>query len=180
HAFGSGFCVFNDCAIALANLRQDHPDLRAAVVDLDVHQGDGNAALLAGPADPLTRVISVHGAGNFPFEKVPSDFDFPLADGVGNGAYQQAVEQAVARAVEFAPDLLFYIAGVDPLAEDRWGRLNVSMNGLLERDRYVLAAADAKQIPIVILIGGGYAEPIDLTVQAYRQTFETAREIYGL
>lgn len=177
--FGSGFCVFNDIAVAVAALRREHPRLRVAILDLDVHQGDGNAALMAGARDPSTCVISVHGEKNFPFRKVASDLDLPLPDHTGDDGYLAAVETAVAAAEAHRPDIMFYISGVDPLTEDRLGRLDVSAAGLAMRDRRVLSWARSRAIPVVIVIGGGYADPISRTVDAYARTFLEARRVYG-
>ncbi|MEO1542861.1 MAG: histone deacetylase [Pseudomonadota bacterium] len=176
--FGSGFCVFNDVAVAITQIRQHRPESRCAVLDLDVHQGDGNASLLAGDKDRQTFVTSVHGEKNYPFEKVASDLDIGLADATRDGAYLDAVEEAIDAISAFNPDLLFYISGVDPLKEDRLGRLHVSMDGLRKRDARVLAWAKTNGVPCVILIGGGYSEPIELTVRAYAQTFEVAQSIH--
>ncbi|MEO1206073.1 MAG: histone deacetylase [Pseudomonadota bacterium] len=176
--FGSGFCVFNDVAVAIDQLRQSSPGIRCAVLDLDVHQGDGNAALLAGGKDPQTFVASVHGARNYPFEKVPSDLDIALPDATEDPDYMTAVQTAIDAISAFKPDLLFYIAGVDPLKADRLGRLHVSMEGLFQRDADVLGWTNTHNCPCVILIGGGYAEPISQTVAAYAQTFSVARDIY--
>lgn len=178
-AFGSGFCVFNDIAVAISALRQDRPNLRAAVIDLDVHQGDGNAALMAGERDPGTCVVSVHGANNFPFRKVASDLDLPLPDHSTDIDYLAAVDIAVRAAEAHLPDIVFFISGVDPLIDDRLGRLDVSADGLAERDRRVLAWARDRSIPAVIVVGGGYADPISLTVDAYARTFVIARAVHG-
>jgi acetoin utilization deacetylase AcuC-like enzyme len=175
-ARGSGFCVFNDCAVAILALLAEGAIARAAVLDLDVHQGDGNAAIFADERCVFTA--SVHGENNYPFAKCASDLDIGLPDGAGDEAYLAACVQALQAVTAFAPDIVFYIAGVDPLWCDRLGRLNVSSEGLQVRDRLVLSTCRDASVPVVILIGGGYAEPIIETVRAYAATFATAREVF--
>lgn len=177
--FGSGFCVFNDIAVSIHRARASGAANRFAILDLDVHQGDGNAAMMAGDQDLDTHVISVHGAKNFPFRKVASDLDIPLADATDDAGYLDAVDAAIQSAQGFSPDLVFFISGVDPLISDRLGRLNVSANGLAERDHRVLSWTKQQEIPCVIIIGGGYADPVVDTVNAYAQTFIEARKVYG-
>lgn len=176
--FGSGFCVFNDIAVAARVLLGEGKVRRIAVLDLDVHQGDGNAALLAGR--PGLFVVSVHGDKNFPFRKVPSDLDLALADGTGDADYLDHLVGVLERVAAFGPELLFYLSGADPLASDTLGRLSLTHTGLLERDRLVLGCAARRGIPVAIAIGGGYADPIDDTVVAYANTFRAAREAFGL
>lgn len=177
-SFGAGFCVFNDVAVAALTLLGEGAIRRAAVLDLDVHQGDGNAAIL-GPDDRVL-VASVHGARNFPFLKPPSDIDIALPDGSGDAAFMAALDGVLPAVADFRPGLVFYIAGVDPLAEDRLGRLSLSLDGLAARDRAVLRLCRDRGLPVVVLPGGGYAEPIDLTVTAYANTFRALVEVYGL
>jgi acetoin utilization deacetylase AcuC-like enzyme len=173
HAFydyGSGFCVFNDLAVAaLAAAR------RAAIVDLDVHQGDGTAALLRANPDILT--VSLHGRNNFPFRKQQSDIDVELDDGCRDAAYLAALERILPAVWDFHPQIVFYQAGVDALAEDRLGRLSLSLDGLAERDYLVLSGCHHRNIPVVITLGGGYSEPIELTVAAHANTFFTAARL---
>ncbi len=176
--FGAGFCVFNDVAVAALTLLGEGAVGRVAVLDLDVHQGDGNAAIL-GP-DPRVWVASVHGARNFPFRKQPSDVDVALPDGAGDEAMMAAVEALLPRLAAVAPNIVFYIAGVDPLAEDRLGRLAMTADGLMARDRMVLAFCRRARLPLVVLPGGGYAEPIALTVAAYANTFRVTAEVFAL
>lgn len=176
--FGSGFCVFNDCAVVALSLIAARAVSRVAVLDLDVHHGDGNAAIL-GPR-PDVFVASVHGAANFPFVKPPSDLDIGLPDGSGDAVYMEAAETALDAVLGSRPDLVLYIAGVDPLAEDRLGRLSLTMDGLARRDRRVLERCRDAGIPVTILIGGGYAEPIALSVAAYANTFRAARAVHGI
>jgi acetoin utilization deacetylase AcuC-like enzyme len=161
---GSGFCVFNDLAISIRVNRR-----RAAVIDLDVHQGDGTAAIFEQDTDVLT--VSVHGENNFPFRKQRSSLDIPLPDGAGDDAYLAGVRQALDAVADFGPELIFYQSGVDGLAEDRLGRLRLTHAGLLERDRLVFDFVHREGTPIVVTLGGGYADPIDLTVTAHANTF---------
>lgn len=174
---GSGFCVFNDCAVAVLALMADGAAGRAAILDLDVHQGDGNAAILAGEARVFTA--SVHGAANYPFVKPASSLDIGLADGTGDDGYLAACAEALDAVKAFRPDVVFYIAGVDPLANDRLGRLAVSMDGLARRDRLVISACRRAGLALVVLAGGGYAEPIEDTVEAYANTFRAVRAVWG-
>jgi acetoin utilization deacetylase AcuC-like enzyme len=179
HAFrgeGAGFCVFNDIAVAILALRRSGRAGRAAVIDLDVHQGDGTAAIFQD--DPAVLTISVHGRNNFPFRKQHSCLDIDLADGAGDAAYLIAVESVLPRVFAFHPDVVFYQAGVDGLAGDRLGRLAVSLEGLKSRDQLVMQACRAHAIPLVTTMGGGYAEPIARTVEAHSNTFRTAAEVF--
>ena len=146
---------------------------QVTIIDLDVHQGDGTAAILAGRNETLT--CSMHGASNFPFRKTRSDIDIALADGTGDEAYLEALHgllQTLDQAV--AHDLIIYLAGADPLESDRLGRLSLSHNGLRARDEAVFTFAKTRGIPIAVAMAGGYADPIELAVQAHRQTFECA------
>lgn len=176
-AFGSGYCVFNDLATAALALIGAGEAARVTILDLDVHQGDGTAAILAG--EPRVQTISVHGANNFPFRKAPSDLDIALADGTGDAAYLEALERALVAVESFAPDLLLYLSGADPLGVDRLGRLALTHAGLAARDCAVFRFARARRLPVAIAIGGGYAEPIEATVDGYLGTFRAARAVYG-
>jgi acetoin utilization deacetylase AcuC-like enzyme len=175
--FGSGFCVFNDCAVASLALLDVGLITRVGVLDLDVHQGDGNAAMLGSNASAF--VASVHGAKNFPFEKVAGDLDIALDDGADDATYLAACVSALEAVLAFRPGIVFYIAGVDPLACDRLGRMSVSTDGLMARDDLVLRACQRAGVPVCILIGGGYGEPITSTVDAYANTFAVARAVFG-
>lgn len=180
HAFrdeGAGFCVFNDLAIAIAVLRREGAIGRAAILDLDVHQGDGTAKIFAD--DPETLTISVHGQTNFPFRKQVSKHDIALTDGAGDVDYLTAVKRAIPLAMDFKPDLVLFQSGVDALATDRLGKLSVTPEGMHERDRLVIAACRCARVPLVITLGGGYSEPIAYTVAAHANTFRTARDFYS-
>ncbi|MEM8987431.1 MAG: histone deacetylase [Pseudomonadota bacterium] len=175
--FGSGYCVFNDFAVAALRLLAEGRVRRIAIIDLDVHQGDGNAAILT--PHPDVFVLSIHGAKNFPFRKPPSDLDVGLPDGVEDEAYLKALQEALPAAFDFKPDLILYQAGVDPLKEDRLGRFALTYDGLMKRDRIVLETACAKGVPVSMAIGGGYADPIDASVRAYANTYRVAKAIYA-
>jgi acetoin utilization deacetylase AcuC-like enzyme len=184
HAFraeGSGFCVFNDVAIAIAVLRRERAktraELRVAVIDLDVHQGDGTAHFFE--CDPNVLTLSLHGANNFPFRKQRSRIDVELRDQTGDEAYMQALEAALPRVWEFEPEIVLYLSGVDTLASDVLGRLALTHEGLKARDRRVIEASHARRIPIVITLGGGYSNPIELTAEAHANTFRIAAEVFS-
>lgn len=174
--FGSGYCVFNDLAVTSLTLLEEGAVRRVAIVDLDVHQGDGNAALLTGHPDAF--VLSVHGDKNFPFRKVPSDLDIALPDGTGDRDYLHALADALDAIASFQPDLVLYLSGVDPLHSDTLGRLALTFDGLMERDRLVLEFCRRRGFPVSIAIGGGYANPISDTVQAYANTYRVAHEVF--
>lgn len=179
HAFraeGSGFCVFNDIAIAIHWLRDEGRIKRAAVIDLDVHQGDGTAQIFVG--DPAAFTASMHGKSNFPFRKQQSTLDVDLPDSTSDDAYLSALDQLLPRVLEFRPDIVFYQSGVDALRSDALGRLSLTQDGLKERDRRVLIAARDNSIPLVITQGGGYSKPIELSAQAHANTFRMAAEVF--
>ncbi|NMB87135.1 MAG: histone deacetylase [Chloroflexi bacterium] len=175
---GRGFCVFNDLAIVSLYWLQNQIVRKIAIIDLDVHQGDGNAALLG--KNPHVFTFSMHGAKNYPFHRVPSTLDIDLPDGTQDQEYLAALENALPRVLAFRPEIIFYLAGVDPLAEDRLGRLQLSMQGLAQRDYLVLNACRSNQIPVAIVMGGGYAQPIEHTARAHAQTYRVAKEIYPI
>jgi acetoin utilization deacetylase AcuC-like enzyme len=178
HAFrdcGSGFCVFNDIAIAVLAMRSEGAIGRAAVLDLDVHQGDGTAKIFEDDASVLT--VSIHGGNNFPFRKQTSGIDVALPDGTSDTAYLRAVASVLPRILEFGPDIVFYQSGVDGLAKDTLGRLMLTHAGLAERDRMVFEACREARVPVVITLGGGYADPIEETVAAHAATFRIALEV---
>ena len=175
--FGSGFCVFNDLAVAALTLLEEGRADRIAILDVDVHQGDGNAAILR--SEPRVLVVSLHGEKNFPFRRVASDLDIDLADGTGDREYLHALADALPTIDAFRPDILLYLSGVDPLQQDRLGRLSLTHEGLAERDRMVFEYCRLRGLPVSIAIGGGYAEPISDSVRAYANTFRVAREVLG-
>ena len=175
--FGAGYCVFNDFAAAALAVLADGAAERIAIIDLDVHQGDGNAAILAHRRDVF--VFSMHGERNFPFRKHPSDLDVALPDGVDDRVYLRALAEHLPAVFAFRPDLVLYQSGVDPLAEDRLGRMALTPAGLAERDRMVFSACRAHGAPVSMAIGGGYADPIEASVAAYANTWRTARAVYA-
>lgn len=175
--WGEGYCVFNDIAVAVLKLFQEDKIQRAAIVDLDVHQGNGNSAILGSRKD--TFIFSMHGEKNYPFQKVPSTLDIGLPDDTRDEEYLYLLEEALPRVFDFGPDIVFYQAGVDPLREDLLGRLSLSHSGLAERDRMVLSACKRYGVPVALLLGGGYSRPIELTVEAHIQTYRIVKEIFG-
>ena len=175
HAFrseGSGFCVFNDIAIAVRSTGR-----RAAIIDLDVHQGDGTASIFA--SDPNVFTLSIHASNNFPFRKQESAIDIALADGTGDDAYLNALRAVLPQAFEFRPEIAFYQSGVDGLACDRLGRLALTSAGLHKRDLIVFDACRSYGVPCVVTLGGGYSDPIEQTVAAHANTFWAAAEVLG-
>lgn len=173
HAYrdkGSGFCVFNDAAVAARVMqRQSAASLPIAIIDLDVHQGNGTAAIFKN--DPSVFTLSLHGDKNFPFRKEPSDLDVPLADGVTDDVYLQALKQALEHLDKiFRPQLIIYLAGADPHEGDRLGRLKLTNAGMLARDRVVFDYAKHLDIPVAISMAGGYGIKIETTVAVHRQT----------
>jgi len=170
---GEGFCVFNDAAIAARLMQAERRARRVAVVDLDVHQGNGTASILA--RDDSVFTLSVHAANNYPFTKATSDLDVALADGTGDAAYLAALQRALADMGErFSPELMIYLAGADPHEGDRLGRLKLTMEGLAERDRVVLGHANKRGIPVAIAMAGGYGKNIQNTVGIHVQTIAIA------
>lgn len=171
--FGSGFCVFNDAAIAALAMRAEGRVRAVAIIDCDVHQGDGTATILAGEPDVFT--LSLHGEKNFPFRKAVSSLDIELPDGTGDAAYLAALRgglEQVFAAVQ--PDLAIYLAGADPYRDDRLGRLGLSFEGLAARDEMVLQHCVEHGTPVAIAMAGGYAREIDDTVAIHATTITTA------
>ncbi len=180
HAFpdrGEGFCVLNDIAIAIRCLQRDAWMQRMAVIDCDVHQGNGTAAIFASEPDVYT--FSIHGANNFPLVKVPGSLDIGLPDGTGDEEYLGVLEATVPKILtEFRPGLVFYLAGVDPHERDRLGRLRLTHEGLRGRDELVLQACRDAGIPVAITLGGGYGQDIQDTVEAHCNTVRAARAVF--
>lgn len=181
HAFrdrGSGYCVFNDTAVAaLVHLRAGRAR-RVVVLDADVHQGDGTAAILE--AEDRAFTFSIHGRKNFPRVKQRSDLDIELEDGTQDAEYLEALQRGVRAALDAAqPDLAFYLAGADPLVGDRFGRLAVTKAGLAERDRFVLSECRRRGIPVSIAMAGGYAKVVEDTVDVHVATIRIAAELHG-
>ena len=176
HAFpdhGEGFCVFNDVGVAIRSLQRDGRIRRAAVVDLDVHQGNGTHAVFAGDASVFT--FSMHGGRNYPFHKVPGSLDVELPDGTGDDVYLDALAGALPRVIAAAaPDLVIYLAGSDPHEGDRLGRLCLTFDGLARRDAMVLDACREVGIPVAITIAGGYGRDINDSVRVHLNTVRVA------
>ena len=185
HAYadkGSGFCVFNDVAVAARLLqaeaaRVQRVQLQVAVIDLDVHQGNGTAHIFRDDTSVFT--LSMHGAKNFPFRKEDSDMDIELPDGCADDEYLAQLEKALHQlAQRCQPDLVFYLAGADPHEGDRLGRLQLSFEGLRQRDRRVLQWAADKRIPLAMAMAGGYGKDMADTVQVQMNTFALAYEAW--
>lgn len=176
HAFadyGEGFCVFNDVAVAIRVLKQSLWVKNVLIIDLDVHQGNGTAAFFAD--DPNVYTFSMHGEKNFPFRKPPSTRDVGLPDKTGDQPYLDILEKHLKDILQtFNADIVFYLGGVDPLETDRFGRLSLTLNGLRERERMVLRLVSEIDIPLVLLLSGGYAPTVDQTVRAHAIMYEEA------
>jgi acetoin utilization deacetylase AcuC-like enzyme len=179
HAFtnrGEGFCVLNDSAIAARALRAEGLVEKVAVLDTDVHQGNGTAAILRG--DPNVFTLSIHGAKNYPFRKEESDLDVPLPDGADDGAFLAALSGALDRVLDLRSwDLAIFLAGADPFEDDKLGRLCVTKEGLAERDRMVLEGCRDHDIPVVVTMAGGYARQVEDTVDIHFQTVKRAAQL---
>ena len=175
--FGSGYCVFNDLAISAMYAIEHLGVKRVAILDLDVHQGDGTATILSN--EDRTRTISVHCSTNFPFRKSVSDFDLPIEPGSGDVEYMQKVQEAVNLCLEFEPDLVLYQAGVDGLEHDHLGKLNVTREGMQARNQCVFEEMLNHRIPTVIFMGGGYSKPIEHTIDAFYDLFIDAAKWNG-
>ena len=177
HAFrdrAEAYCLLNDIAVAIAVLREGGRARRPFVLDLDVHQGNGTAAMFAG--DPSVFTFSIHGASNYPLRKETGSLDVALPDRTGDADYLAALERHLEPAlVAHAPDLVFYQSGVDALAEDRLGRLALTHAGLAERDARVFAACERLGAPVVVTLGGGYSDPLDASIEAHAAVWRAAR-----
>jgi acetoin utilization deacetylase AcuC-like enzyme len=180
HAFpdhGEGFCLVHDVAVATAALRASGELARVAVVDLDVHQGNGTAVMFARDGDAFT--VSLHQESIYPEVKPPSSVDVGLPDGTGDEDYLAALGAPLARALAFGPDLLWYLAGADPYEHDLLGGLALTREGLRERDRRVFAAARAAGVPVAVTLAGGYATSPADTVSIHAGTVAAAAEVYA-
>jgi acetoin utilization deacetylase AcuC-like enzyme len=179
HAFrdhGEGFCAINDIAIAIRRLQQDGAIRRAMVVDCDVHHGNGTAAIFAGDASVFT--ISIHQFNNYPSEKPPSSLDIHLADGIGDAEYLHRLGNGYRAALTmFRPELVVYVAGADPYYEDQLGGLSLTFDGLKERDSLVMHTALTQQIPVAVVLAGGYAQSVEDTITIHANTAEVARRL---
>lgn len=174
---GAGFCVFNDLAVAASELLASKRARRVLIVDLDVHQGDGTAEIFRD--DERVFTFSMHGAKNFPGRKAQSDLDVELEDDTDDERYLERLERHLPAALaQRDVDFVLYQGGVDPLEQDRLGRLCLSHAGLQQRDRLVFDAARERGVPLVATLGGGYAEPIELSIEAHVNTYRAAREVF--
>jgi acetoin utilization deacetylase AcuC-like enzyme len=171
HAFashGEGFCLFNDVAVAVRRLQRDGRIARAAIVDCDVHQGNGTAMIFDG--DPSVFTFSIHQQHNYPLFKPRSDLDIGLKDGAGNAEYLDRLHGALAAVMRSHPQLIVYLAGADPFEGDRLGGLKLTIDGLRARDRMVFEAARSEGVPVVVVLAGGYAENVEDTVTIHVAT----------
>jgi len=178
HAFadrGEGYCVFNDVAVAIRRLQQTRGIRRAAVVDCDVHQGNGTAAIFAGDRDVFT--CSLHGAKNYPFKKERSHLDVELEDGTRDEPYLEALAHCLDMVFAHAPEVIFYLAGADPYAGDRLGRLKLTINGLERRDALVLGRCRSAGLPVIVTMSGGYAPDVDDIVRIHTNTIRLAASL---
>jgi acetoin utilization deacetylase AcuC-like enzyme len=170
---GEGFCVFNDVAIAARAVQAEGRSRKLVILDCDVHQGNGTAAIFS--TDPSVFTFSIHGEKNFPFRKETSDLDVPLADGSDDDLFLDALFEGVTRALKLAQaDLAVYIAGADPYRDDRLGRLGVTKQGLAQRDKMVFDLCYQAGLPVAIVMGGGYARQVEDTVDIHLQTIRIA------
>ncbi|OYT93908.1 MAG: histone deacetylase [Burkholderiales bacterium PBB3] len=188
HAYadkGGGFCVFNDVAVSARVMQAEwgrrygasRPALQVAVIDLDVHQGNGTAHIFRNDTSVFT--LSLHGDKNFPFRKEAGDLDVPLPDGCADAEYLVALDGALAELeARFMPGFVIYLAGADPYEGDRLGRLKLSYDGLMARDRMVFDWCFARRIPAVFVMAGGYGHRIEETVQAQRNTYQLASQVW--
>ena len=175
HAFaghGEGFCVFNDVAVAIRRALAARQIGRAAVIDVDVHQGNGTASIFAGDGRVFTA--SLHEQDNYPAVKPPSSLDVGLGRGAGDDAYLAALDPVVARVLARMPDLVVYVAGADPYEDDQLGRLGLTLDGLRRRDRLVFQALASAGVPVVVVLGGGYARRVEDTVAIHVATIDEA------
>lgn len=182
HAFsdhGEGFCLLNDIAVAIEVLIGEKKAKKVMVVDCDVHQGNGTADIFEGRPDVFT--FSIHQMDIYPAQKMKSTVDVGLWSGDGDGPYLSGLKAYFPRLMkEFHPDIVFYVAGADPSARDQLGGLNLSFEGMIERDKIILAGARALGIPVVVLLAGGYASDIKDTVRVHVNTIRTAKKIHRL
>lgn len=181
HAFadrGEGFCVFNDVALAVRVLQCEGRIRRAAIVDLDVHQGNGTARIFAD--DPEVFTFSIHGERNYPFRRETSTLDVEVPDRSADEAYLRLLAAHLDPVLDrAAPDLVFYLAGADPYIDDRFGRLSLSLDGLRRRDRAVFEACRRRGLPVVLTLAGGYARELGDIVEIHAGTVGEAVAVYG-
>jgi acetoin utilization deacetylase AcuC-like enzyme len=180
HSFadrGEGFCVLNDVAIAIRAMRARHRIRRAAIVDCDVHQGNGTATIFAGDTETFT--FSMHGANNYPLFKALSTLDIELPDGTQDAEYLNTLARHLPAVFAHKPDIVFYLAGADPFAKDKLGRLKLSIDGLRERDTYVLRESHEREVPVVTVMSGGYGKDINDTIEIHCNTIRMVQEVFA-
>lgn len=182
HAFydhGQGYCWLNDSAIAWRALQAEGAVTKVLIIDCDVHQGNGTAAILKN--DPFIFTFSIHGKNNFPYQKEQSDLDIALDDGTGDAAYLYELEKGITRSLEaISPDLVVYLAGADPFKDDRFGRLSLTKPGLEERDRIVFRYCHQAGLPVAVTMAGGYARQVVDSVDIHYQTVLAAVDFQRL
>jgi acetoin utilization deacetylase AcuC-like enzyme len=179
HSFadrGEGFCVLNDVAIAIRSMRARNLIRRAAIVDCDVHQGNGTATIFAG--DHETFTFSMHGANNYPLFKAQSTLDVELPDGTGDDEYLETLARHLPAVFARDPEIVFYLAGADPFAKDKLGRLALSIDGLRERDSYVLRECYEREVPVVTVMSGGYGKDINDTIEIHCNTIRMVKDVF--
>jgi acetoin utilization deacetylase AcuC-like enzyme len=179
HSFadrGEGFCVLNDVAVSIRALRAKKRARRAAIVDCDVHQGDGTATIFAG--DEETFTFSIHGANNYPLFKAQSTLDVELPDGASDDQYLDSLAVHLPRVFAHEPEIIFYLAGADPFVGDKLGRLGLSIEGLRERDAFVLRECYEREMPIVTVMSGGYGKDINDTIEIHCNTIRMVKEVF--
>jgi acetoin utilization deacetylase AcuC-like enzyme len=179
HAFpdrGEGFCVLNDVAVAIRVLQKEKMAEKFMIVDCDVHQGNGTASIFRGDSNVFT--FSMHGAKNYPLFKEMSDLDIELPDGTGDTEYLETLDEALHRIRMHDADLIFYLAGADPYEKDKLGRLNLTINGLKQRDKMIFEFAKSKSVPIVTTMSGGYSVEIADTVEIHCNTIRAAKDTF--
>jgi acetoin utilization deacetylase AcuC-like enzyme len=181
HSFadrGEGFCVLNDVAIAIHALRKRGIIRRAAIVDCDVHQGNGTAMIFAGDMETFT--FSIHGANNYPLFKARSTLDVELPDGTDDNEYLNCLIGSMPAVFAWNPEIVFYLAGADPYVNDKLGRLAISIEGLRKRDHHVLNGCFSREVPVATVMSGGYGKDINDTVEIHCNTIRTIKEIFEL
>ena len=180
HAFsdcGEAFCLLNDQAIAAQYLLDQKKASQILILDLDVHQGNGTAAIFE--SNPKVFTLSVHGAKNYPFRKEKSDLDIALEDDTGDKKYLDKIKKIIPALIDnIKPDFIFYLSGVDVLGTDKLGRLNLTIEGCKERDTFVLKQCNDRNIPLQCSMGGGYSKDIKVIIEAHANTYRAAKTIY--
>lgn len=179
HSFpdhGEGFCVLNDVAVAVRAMRARKLIRRAAIVDCDVHQGNGTAMIFSGDDDTFT--FSIHGANNYPLFKAQSSLDVELPDGSSDDEYLKCLAHHLPSVFAHDPEIIFYLAGADPYSGDKLGRLGVSIEGLRARDRFVLRECYECEVPVVTVMSGGYGKDIDDTIEIHCNTIRMVKDVF--